>query len=71
MLYPTVTTAERHIADDNYLSHLSRGGLIFPNVVLSSFLCHSFRILDLYNPILQKYSQEAPIKSIAMETLQS
>ena len=64
-------SAGKHIANDNYRLTLSRGGLICPSPSLSNFVCHSFSILDLINPMLQKYSQEAPIKIIAERTLQS
>ena len=64
-----LVSAEKHVDNDNYLSTLSRGGLICPSAELSQFISHSFSILDMTNEVIQKFVNQAPVKHIAEKML--
>ena len=57
---PSKLISKDHIANDSYLTKLSRGGLICLSPAVSDFVSRAFSILDMINPIIQKVSSDAP-----------
>ena len=61
---------DHHIANDSYLAKHSRGGLVCPGPALSDFVSRAFSLLGMINPVIQKVSNDVPLRLIAEKSLQ-
>ena len=43
--------------DNEYLKTLSRGNLTIPSKALANFSCNGFAVLDIVDPIIQRYTK--------------